>query len=168
VNAVGRTIRCTSQPPSLSCYFCCYFFCISGHSLIPVVAWQQLQLLHPQSLCTCAQIVPSINITPAHEILQRRRCAAPPSMLGCVGPRQAARWMVMDPGKQSAEPSPPPLYPHSRQVDLDGSRSVGFDEFCKFLAYSYFDVDANGAPPCHTPPQKLSLDGPCFQRLTRK
>jgi hypothetical protein len=36
----------------------CHCYYNSGLSLIKVAAWQQLQLLHPQSSCTCAQIVP--------------------------------------------------------------------------------------------------------------
>jgi hypothetical protein len=38
-------------------HFHCYCF-NSGRNLIYIVAWRQLQLLHPQSLCSCAQMAP--------------------------------------------------------------------------------------------------------------
>jgi hypothetical protein len=43
-----------AERPNINCY--CYYK--SGLNLILVVAWQQPQLLHPQSSCTCAQTVP--------------------------------------------------------------------------------------------------------------
>jgi hypothetical protein len=54
LDSVLHSVQCTVL---VFCVCSCYCYCNSGLNLILVVAWQQLQL-HPQSACTCAQIVP--------------------------------------------------------------------------------------------------------------